>query len=40
MKMYWTMRKGNREVRVHSRFKVFYLRIFGWKITFRMEGSE
>lgn len=38
--MYWTLRKNSREIRTHSRFKMIYLRLLGWKLNFRMEGSE
>jgi len=38
--MYWTMRKGGREVRVHSKFRVVFLQLLGWRKTFRFEGSE
>lgn len=38
--MYWTMRKNDREILVHSRFKVALLQVLGWKKTFRFEGSE
>jgi len=31
---YWTMRKGNREIKVYQRWKVLLLKLVGWKVTF------
>ncbi len=38
--MYYTMRKGNLEIRTYSRFRVVYLWLLGWRIYYRLEGSE
>lgn len=40
--MYWTLRKGNRELKVESKVKVILLRLIGWKVMFHFtkEGVE
>lgn len=39
--MYWTLRKSDgREIKTYSKFRVLYLRLLGWKLTCRFEGSE
>ncbi len=38
--MYHTLRKNGQEIRTYSRFKVLYLRLLGWKLMYRFEGSE
>ena len=30
---YWTMRKGNREIKVYQRWKVLLLKLVGWKFS-------
>lgn len=38
--MYWTLRKCEKEVKVHSRFKMILLLLMGWKLCMKFEGLE